>query len=192
MEKRHRFIKWADARSGASGEEPACQCRGWKRCGFNPSVGKIPWRRKWQPTLVFLPGRFHDRRVLRTVVHGVAKSWTWPKACINTHIHTHTHMPEAPFYKSLLSRAGEGNGSPLQYSCLENPMERGTWQATFHAVARVGHNLATKSPVSRAETNHWAQWFFHCGSQTSSTSITGEFGRHANSQVHQVLRNEKL
>ena len=110
----------------------------------------------------------------------------------HTHTHTHTHMPETPFYTSLLSRAGEGNGSPLQYSCLENPMERGTWQATFHAVARVGHNLATKSPVSRAETNHWAQWFFHCGSQTSSTSITGEFGRHANSQVHQVLRNEKL
>ena len=30
---------------------------------------------------------------------------------------------------------GEGNGNPLQYSCLENPMGRGTWQATVHGVA---------------------------------------------------------
>ena len=39
---------------------------------------------------------------------------------------------------------GEGNGNPLQYSCLENPMERGAWWATVHGVARVGHDLATK------------------------------------------------
>ena len=41
---------------------------------------------------------------------------------------------------------GEGNGNPLQYSCLENPMERGVWQDTVHGVTRVGHNLATKLP----------------------------------------------
>ena len=39
---------------------------------------------------------------------------------------------------------GEGNGSPLQYSCLENPMDRGAWQATVHGVSRVGQDLATK------------------------------------------------
>ena len=40
-------------------EEPACQClrRRRERFGFNLWVGKIPWRRKWQPTLVFLPGK---------------------------------------------------------------------------------------------------------------------------------------
>ena len=38
---------------------------------------------------------------------------------------------------------GEGKGYPLQYSCLENPMDRG---ATAHGVARVGHDLATKPP----------------------------------------------
>ena len=38
---------------------------------------------------------------------------------------------------------GEGNGNPLQYCCLENPMGRGAWQATVH-VARVGQNLAIK------------------------------------------------
>ena len=37
-----------------------------------------------------------------------------------------------------------GNGNPLQYSCLENPMDRGAWRATVHGVTRVGHDLATK------------------------------------------------
>ena len=45
---------------------------------------------------------------------------------------------------------GEENGNPLQYSCLENPMDRGAWQATVHEVARVmrllRHDLATKPP----------------------------------------------
>ena len=40
--------------------------------------------------------------------------------------------------------SGEGNGNPLQYSCLENPMDREAWHATVHVVARVGHDLATK------------------------------------------------
>ena len=42
--------------------------------------------------------------------------------------------------------SGEGNGNPLQYSCLENPMGRGTWWATVHGIPRVGHDLATKPP----------------------------------------------
>ena len=41
---------------------------------------------------------------------------------------------------------GEGNGNPLWYSCLENPIDSGACQATVHGVARVGHNLATKPP----------------------------------------------
>ena len=41
---------------------------------------------------------------------------------------------------------GEGNGNPLQYSCLENPMDRRVWQATVHEVARVRHDLMTKPP----------------------------------------------
>ena len=41
---------------------------------------------------------------------------------------------------------GERNGNPLQHSCLENPMERGVWQATIHGVERVRHDLATKLP----------------------------------------------
>ena len=38
------------------------------------------------------------------------------------------------------SSPGEGNGYPLQYSCLENPRDRGAWWATVHEVARVEHN----------------------------------------------------
>ena len=41
---------------------------------------------------------------------------------------------------------GEGNSNPFQDSCLENPMDRGAWEAPVHGVARVGHDLATKSP----------------------------------------------
>ena len=48
----------------ASGKEPTCQCRKPKRCGFDPWVGKSPWRRKWQPTPVFLPGESHGQRNL--------------------------------------------------------------------------------------------------------------------------------
>ena len=44
---------------------------------------------------------------------------------------------------------GEGNGKPLQYSCLKNPMDRGVRQATVHGVARVGHDLATKPSPPR-------------------------------------------
>ena len=43
---------------------------------------------------------------------------------------------------------GEGNGNPLQYPCLENPTDRGAWQATVHGVASVGYNLATKPPTT--------------------------------------------
>ena len=39
---------------------------------------------------------------------------------------------------------GERNGNPLHYSCLENPMDRGAWQATVHGVLRIRYNLATK------------------------------------------------
>ena len=47
-----------------SGKEPACQCRRYKRGIVNPWVGKIPWRRAWLPTPVFLPGKSHGWRSL--------------------------------------------------------------------------------------------------------------------------------
>ena len=50
--------------SGASGKEPACRGRRHERPGFNPWVWKIPWRRAWQPTPVFLPGESQEQRSL--------------------------------------------------------------------------------------------------------------------------------
>ena len=51
----YRLPRWL------SGKKSACQCRS---CGPDPWVGKIPWRRKWQPILVRLPGNFHSQRSL--------------------------------------------------------------------------------------------------------------------------------
>ena len=49
---------------GDSSEDPSCQCRTHKRHWFYPWVRKIPWRRAWQPTPVFLPGESHGQRSL--------------------------------------------------------------------------------------------------------------------------------
>ena len=56
--------------------ESACQCRRYRRHRFDPWVGKIPWRRKWQPTPVFLPGKLHGQRSLTGYSHGFAESDT--------------------------------------------------------------------------------------------------------------------
>ena len=53
--------------SGASGKKSACQCKRCtrpKRQRFNPCDGKIPWSKKWQPTPVFLPGKFQGQKSL--------------------------------------------------------------------------------------------------------------------------------
>ena len=49
---------------GISGKEPFCQCRRCKRYGFDPWFGKIPWKRKWYPTAVFLPRKSQRKRSL--------------------------------------------------------------------------------------------------------------------------------
>ena len=41
---------------------------------------------------------------------------------------------------------GEGNGNSLQYSCWENPMDRGAWWAIVHRITKVGHDLVTNPP----------------------------------------------
>ena len=62
---------------GASGKEPACQCRRHKRIGFNPWVGKIPWGRKWQPTQYSCLENSMDRGAWWATVHGVTQRRTW-------------------------------------------------------------------------------------------------------------------
>ena len=59
-----RLLSFVSFPGGAWGQEPACQCRRHHSLGFDPSVGKIPWRRKWQPTPGFLLGESHGQRSL--------------------------------------------------------------------------------------------------------------------------------
>ena len=71
-----------------SGKESACQCKRRRRCEFNPWVGKIPWSRKWQPTPVFLPGKFHAQRRL-------AGCRPWGRREPDTAEQTHSMQPDA-------------------------------------------------------------------------------------------------
>ena len=90
----HPFSAWYSSLWGLRGKESACQCR---RCGFSPWVRKMPWRRKWQPTPVFLPGESRGQRSLAGyTVHGVAKSQTRLSAYACTHTHTHRGPGESP------------------------------------------------------------------------------------------------
>ena len=64
---------------GSVGKEPTCNAgdhlKG-RRPRFNPWVGKVPWRRKWQPTPVFLSGKSHGQRSRWATAHGVSKNQT--------------------------------------------------------------------------------------------------------------------
>ena len=78
-------------------------------------------RRQWHSTPVLLPGKSHGWRSLVG-----CSPWS----------HEESDMTERlPFHFSL-SCIGGGNGNPLQYSCLENPMGRGAWWAAVHGVAK--------------------------------------------------------
>ena len=70
-----------------------------------------------------------DREAWCAVIHGVTKSQTWL-----------SDWTKLNWYFYL----GEGNGNPLQYSYLGNPIDRWAWQATVHGVTRAGHQLVTK------------------------------------------------
>ena len=61
---------------GARGKEPACQCKRCKEHGFNPCVGKIPWRRACNPFQYSCLENPIDRGTWGTVVHRITKSWT--------------------------------------------------------------------------------------------------------------------
>ena len=94
------------------------------------------WRGRWQPTPVFLPGESQGRgslvgfrlwgRTERTQLKQLSSSSS--KYTINCYFVNEIY-PIEPIY-------GEGNGNPLQYSCLENPVDRGAWWAAVHRVAQ--------------------------------------------------------
>ena len=78
-------------------------------------------RRQWHPTLVPLPGKSHGWRSLVGCI-------PWGRTELDTTERLHSHFS--------LSCIGEGNGNPLQYSCLENSRDGGAWWAAVHGVAK--------------------------------------------------------
>ena len=74
-----RLFKETGFPGGASGKEPDCHHSRHKWPGFDPWVRRIPWRRKWQSSPVFLPGESHGLRSLAGYGAWVAKSWTLVK-----------------------------------------------------------------------------------------------------------------
>ena len=80
-----------------SGKESACQCRKHRRHGFDPQVGKIPWRRKWQPAPVFSPSKLHGQRSLVGYSPwGCKKSGTTERLTTQPHIEVYIRSVESP------------------------------------------------------------------------------------------------
>ena len=91
------------------------------------------WRRKWQPIPVFLPGESQGRGSL--------------VGC-NLWGHTELDTTEQLHFHFSLSCIGEGNGNPLQCSCLENPRDGGAWWAAIYGVTQSGTRLKRLSSSS--------------------------------------------
>ena len=89
--------------------------------GFTLIFTFMHWRRKWQPTPLLLPGESHGQRSL-------VGCRLWGRTESDTTERLHFHF--------TFSCIGEGNGSPLQCSCLENPRDRGAWWAAVYGVAQ--------------------------------------------------------
>ena len=105
------------------------------------AMDREAWRRQWQPTPVLLPGKFHGRRSL------VGCS-PWGHGELDTTERLH--------FQFSLSHIGEGNGNPLQCSCLENPRDRGAWWAAVYGISQSQTRL--KQFTSTREAWHAAAY----------------------------------
>ena len=95
-------------------------------------------RRRWHPTPVLLPGKSHGRRSL------VGCS-PWGREESDTTERLHFHFS--------LSCIGEGNGTPLQCSCLENPRDEGAWWAAVYGVSQSRTRLKRLSSSSSSSNS---------------------------------------
>ena len=90
--------------------------------GNTKSIFKFIFRRRqWHPTPVLLPGKSHGQRSLVG-----CSPWGCKESDMTERLHFHFS----------LSCIGEGNGNPLQCSCLENPRDKGAWWAAVHGMSR--------------------------------------------------------
>ena len=78
---------------------------------------------------------FYDSHLSYNTLHSLPQYpySAFPREHVHTHTHTHTH---AHTYIHVTCALGEGKGNSLQYSCLENLMDRGAWWAAVHGVAQ--------------------------------------------------------
>ena len=90
-------------------------------------------RRQWHPTPVLLPGKSHGQRSLVG-----CSPWGHKESDLTEQLHFHFS----------LSCIGEGNGNPLECSCLENPRDRGAWWAAVYGVAQSQTRLKRRSSSS--------------------------------------------
>ena len=108
------------------------------------------WRRKWQPTPVFLPGESQGRGSLVGYVYGVRVRHDWSDLAAAAAAVNPKGFPGGLVVKNLLVNARdlglipdpgrspeEGNSNPFQYSCLGNPMDKRAWWATVHGVTEL-------------------------------------------------------
>ena len=95
------------------------------------------WIRQWQPTPVLLPGKSHGRRSLVG-----CSPWGHEESDTTKWLHFHFS----------LSCIGEGNGNPLQCSCLENPRDREAWWAAIYGVTQSQTRLKRLSSSSRQQS----------------------------------------
>ena len=120
-------------------------------------------RRQWHPTAVLLPGKSHGRRSLV----GCSPWGRWG-----------SDMTEQNHFHFSLSCIGEGNGNPLQCSCLENPRDGGALWAAIYGVAQSQTGLkrlsssSSSSSLSRKIVDYFIVWPWV--SFTSNHSLTWE------------------
>ena len=128
-----------------------------------------------QPWIVITQGNVRVSREISFELR-IPKGWIWKPLNLHNFSPLVRGFPHSSVGKESACNAGdpgsipgsgrspgEGNGNPLQYSCLENPMDRGAWQATAHGVTRVGHNLTTKPPPPLVRTTRRLQGFCSVG-----------------------------
>ena len=111
---------------------------GFSSCG-SQALEQSFRRRRWHPTPALLPGKSHGQRSL-------VGSSPWGRE--------ESETTEQPHFHFSLSCIGEGNGTPLQCSCLENPTDGGAWWAAVYGVAQSWTRLkplGSSSSSSRAE-----------------------------------------
>ena len=121
---------------GSDGKESACSAGDF---GFDTWVEKFPWKRKWQPALVFLPGKSHGWRNLAGFMglQRGRRNWVTSFSLVIQIVKNLFTIQETQV-RSLGGRRSpeEGHGNPLQYFFLENAMGRGAWWATVQGVSK--------------------------------------------------------